>query len=197
MRKSIRRPLSILLLVGLAGCPGTSGSGTLVTPGVELTFPPSLCLLEADTVTVRGTARGGVRAVQVSGREATSTDGFKTWQVEVSLLPGTNVLNVTAQKQSGQDHVSGQRADQRCDTGQVHKKDWKQVSRQPTHVTYEAVLPYDDGDLLAKKPHPDLNQQHHDIPNQLDHRTTLTLVCPPSAADRAARPPNPPKSSVR
>jgi DNA-binding beta-propeller fold protein YncE len=75
-----------------------------VPAGVSIVFPPASSLTEAGAITVRGTARldTDVAAIRVNGVAATSTDGFRHWQVSVPLQLGANTLAVESEDAAGQ-----------------------------------------------------------------------------------------------
>jgi len=57
-------------------------------------------LTDSDAITVRGTA-SGVRSVSVNGVEATTADGFHTWEAVVPLAYGDNELVARARAMDG------------------------------------------------------------------------------------------------
>lgn len=61
--------------------------------GFRVVFPPPRSRTDSDMITVRGVAVPGMfSGVRVNGVTATSADGFATWQAQVPLSPGGNVL---------------------------------------------------------------------------------------------------------
>ena len=88
------------VLVLLVACGGGSGSGSSsdnMAPAAEITFPPALSLTDSTEVTVTGTASDDdseITVLRVNGFDATSSDGFSTWQVLVPLSSGDNILQV-------------------------------------------------------------------------------------------------------
>jgi len=89
------RLLPLLLL--LASCTA-SGNSDLTSPLVAILFPPPNGVTEAATIVVTGTASdpNGIDFVRVGSTDATSTDGFATWQATVNLAPGENQFTVVA-----------------------------------------------------------------------------------------------------
>ncbi|VAW69147.1 hypothetical protein MNBD_GAMMA10-3320 [hydrothermal vent metagenome] len=67
-------------------------------PLASISFPPQVSLTEGASVTVHGQAtdtQSQITVVRVNGVDATTTDGFATWQATVALTPGSsNTLNV-------------------------------------------------------------------------------------------------------
>ena len=85
--------LSLPTLALLASC-GGGGGGAAGKPAVQIQFPPEVSLTDADGITVRGVVvrPGGVAGVTVAGIPASTTNGWKTWTVEVPLDLGANDL---------------------------------------------------------------------------------------------------------
>lgn len=84
-----------------SGSSSNSGSGGATDsnpPTAQIQFPPPQSLTEADSITVRGTASdpegAEITVVRINGIDATTTDEFATWSVDVPLTPGTNMLTV-------------------------------------------------------------------------------------------------------
>jgi len=67
-------------------------------PTVVITFPTATSLTRGDTVTVRGTASdpSGIADIIVNGINASTSDNYANWSVEISLSPGINNLTVTS-----------------------------------------------------------------------------------------------------
>jgi sugar lactone lactonase YvrE len=86
----------LILAVVLYGCSGGSGSGDVAAPAAAITFPGETALISSGRVTVRGTAKdqSAITRVRVNGIDATSSDGFATWQATLDLPAGTNSLTV-------------------------------------------------------------------------------------------------------
>ena len=100
MHTSHRRLLgSSLLIALLTGCSSSSDSDAVDTtpPSASIDFPSTRGLTESATFTVRGQASDnrGIASVSVNGVEASSTDGFATWQVTLPLELGDNDLNLS------------------------------------------------------------------------------------------------------
>lgn len=98
-------PLAILLV---AGCSGGGGGTTPLAPDtaaplVEVLFPQPGCLVAGPRMTVRGTCSDAstIVSVRVNGVEATSSDDFVNWQVEVSVASGLNDYVVSASDSKG------------------------------------------------------------------------------------------------
>lgn len=114
-----RSAYALLAVVALAGCGGGGGGndnpvapgGNNNPPPVSTNNPPSASIsspaagevVSALTVVVSGTASDsdGVASVAVNGVAATSTDGFTSWQAEVSMAGGDNTLTVSARDELG------------------------------------------------------------------------------------------------
>jgi hypothetical protein len=76
-----------------ANCFGVSETEPeLSSAGVSILFPPSVSYTDASKLTVRGRAWApeGVARVEVAGVEATTTDGFANWSVEIPIQHGTH-----------------------------------------------------------------------------------------------------------
>ena len=83
----------------LTGCSGSSDSSDdTVAPVTTIDFPSTSASSSANALTVRGRASdtSGIAAVNVNGFEASSSDGFATWQVTVPLQPGDNLISLQA-----------------------------------------------------------------------------------------------------
>lgn len=76
-----------------------------VTPPstAAITFPPRMSAVAADSIVVTGVSQDddGIAAVRINGVEATSTDGFGTWEAAVSLSPGDNALLLSVEDTLG------------------------------------------------------------------------------------------------
>lgn len=77
--------------------------GAELPPEVAVAFPTPVSFTDSQVLTVRGTATDvtAVAEVRVAGVLATSTDGFANWTAEVSLQPGSNLLEVQAEDDRG------------------------------------------------------------------------------------------------
>jgi hypothetical protein len=84
-----------------AGQGGQSGmSGGQVAGGLSIVFPPPSATI-ADSILVRGVVSGGSSLpVKVNGKEASSSDGFQTWKVEIPLMMGANAIHVESGTQN-------------------------------------------------------------------------------------------------
>ncbi len=109
-------PQSVLFLLGLALVACSSGTSTNTTtdaggngnddtggsnvdttaPTARIVFPPAVSKTDSNSITVRGTASDDseITVVRVNGVDATSSDGFATWEATVNLTPGRNTLTV-------------------------------------------------------------------------------------------------------
>lgn len=83
----------------------TGSEGPNQPPTADVHFPPANSVTDSDTILVRGIAQDadGDRIVQVSlnGVQATSEDGFATWQASVPLSFGANSLLLEIQDSEG------------------------------------------------------------------------------------------------
>ena len=90
----------VLLLAGclaVAGCGGEEGERAqraLVPVKLDLTAPDDMAVVESETVEVRGSVEPAGATVRVLGEPADVSGG--TFRAEVSLQPGTNVIDVMA-----------------------------------------------------------------------------------------------------
>jgi hypothetical protein len=81
----------------LTACGGGGGSSTpttdTVAPAATVVFPPDNAFTDATTLTITGTATdsSSISAVQVNGVDATTSDGFATWQAV--LPPGRRLYH--------------------------------------------------------------------------------------------------------
>ncbi len=100
-----RQLVTTLLSIALIGVTGCSGGDDAPAPppppsslALDVVFPPPRSLYEGDEITVRGTTVGSptVELVEVAGVAATSTDGFRTWQVTLPLAQGDTTIDVRA-----------------------------------------------------------------------------------------------------
>lgn len=66
-----------------------------------IVFPPPVSRTDRDTLTVRGTTHMPTSAVRVNGVAATTTDDYATWQAAVPLTPGTNMLDIERDDDTG------------------------------------------------------------------------------------------------
>ena len=76
---------------------GAGGSNVDATaPTASIVFPPAVSKTDSASITVRGTAsdESEITVVRVNGVDATSSDGFATWEATVNLTPGQNTLTV-------------------------------------------------------------------------------------------------------
>lgn len=106
----LRRRVTAALLVTLIGVTGCSGDSATSPPpppptslALDVVFPPPRSLYEGDAITVRGTTVGApsVESVEVAGVSATSGDGFRNWQVTLSLEQGDTTIEVRARGSIG------------------------------------------------------------------------------------------------
>lgn len=99
----------VFAAIGLvSACGGGSdggGQSTPEAPTASIVFPPHSALTNDPEIRVVGTARDlqddEIQAVTVNGVAATSDDGFATWQVALTLEPGTNELIVQTRDAEG------------------------------------------------------------------------------------------------
>lgn len=90
-------PIPLALLASCGGGGGSGSAGRAIrTSTATVRFPPPQSQTDATGITVRGTANDpdGVVAVAVGPFPATSSDGFATWEAEIKLDEGLNVLPV-------------------------------------------------------------------------------------------------------
>lgn len=85
--------------------PESPGSGDGAAPEAAVLFPLPVSSTTSPTITVRGTASDpeghSITAVRVSGVEATSEDGFASWQAEVPVPLGRTTLRVETEDSTG------------------------------------------------------------------------------------------------
>lgn len=87
----------VIAIIGLLSTIASSSGGSGGTPpAATITFPSPGFETSELSLTVTGTASDetGVAAVSVNGQNASSDDGFATWQVVVELTEGANTLTV-------------------------------------------------------------------------------------------------------
>lgn len=92
---------SILVLTAAFASVSACGSGS---PKLVIDFPPKDSWADTSltpALTVRGRATGEMAAVKVGDVIADTDDGFATWQAEVSLQHGKNVIRVIATDKLG------------------------------------------------------------------------------------------------
>lgn len=97
MRPTHLKNLTLSTLCVLASCGGGGGGGNGGgggQPAAQIHFPPEASLTDAEGITVRGTVArpGKVAGLTVAGVPAFTSDGWKTWTVEVPLEIGQNEL---------------------------------------------------------------------------------------------------------
>ncbi|RYY77060.1 MAG: hypothetical protein EOO52_06120 [Gammaproteobacteria bacterium] len=71
-----------------------------VAPTAQILFPPPVSMTEGNTILVRGSASdefSAIAGVKVNGVAATTTDGFKNWQVTVPLTDTTKFVTSTTE----------------------------------------------------------------------------------------------------
>lgn len=97
MRPTHLKTLTLSTLCLLASCGGGSGGGGAAQPAAQIQFPPEASLTDADGMTVRGTIQrpAAVSGLSVAGVPASTTNGWKTWSVEVPLDIGQNNLKAS------------------------------------------------------------------------------------------------------
>lgn len=83
-----------------------AASGDAASPfaaGIAIHFPLAQSRTDAGAITVRGKAASPERiaAIRVAGVEATTTDGYATWQATVPLAPGHNTLDIAVEVAEG------------------------------------------------------------------------------------------------
>ncbi|MEM9487932.1 MAG: hypothetical protein AAGC55_02245 [Myxococcota bacterium] len=86
---------------------GDAGPNPLA-PQVTVLFPPQFSVTDEELIVVRGSASDpdGIAAVRVDGLPVTSDDGFATWQIELPLNVGVNVLVVSSEDALGNESAS-------------------------------------------------------------------------------------------
>ncbi|MDJ0972855.1 MAG: hypothetical protein QNJ98_00170 [Planctomycetota bacterium] len=106
--RSLRAVLIVsgLLLCLPVGCGGGGGGGDDAISEntlVRVVFPGPTGITDQTTIRIRGTAPDAsqVDGVRVDGVVATSGDGFATWEADVALAPGLNVLPVDVLQPGG------------------------------------------------------------------------------------------------
>lgn len=92
----LHRVFIVFSILILTACGGSGGSSSRPTAIASINFPPDGSLVDTQLLTVSGTAGGrdDVAAVRVNGVDATSSDSFSTWSVEIPLGRGSNTLTV-------------------------------------------------------------------------------------------------------
>jgi len=95
---NVRTGLLLLFLAAL-GCSSGGGGTQMAT----IAFPLEGAVADGDTIMVRGTTAdsAAVAAVRVNGVDATSNDGFATWQAVLPLEPGINRFQVETEDRNG------------------------------------------------------------------------------------------------
>lgn len=84
-----------------AGPDAYAGDG--VAPTVKVSFPPPSSLTDTPSITIRGSAADvdAIAAIRVNGTEATSDDGFETWEVTLPLTHGANDIAIESEDEFG------------------------------------------------------------------------------------------------
>ena len=87
---------AILSACGSDNATQSSENVDTTAPTARITFPPPTSMTEGGSIVVRGTAADAseITMLRVNGVDATSSDGFATWEATVSLAPGNNNLVV-------------------------------------------------------------------------------------------------------
>jgi PASTA domain/Glucodextranase, domain B len=84
---------ALVALVALGGC-GTSAKKPAPPVRLSVDAPADMMLLHDSSVEVHGTVSPGVASVRIEGRRVAGTNG--RFSTHVSLLPGTNLIDVEA-----------------------------------------------------------------------------------------------------
>lgn len=95
-KMKIKPVLALVLIVFISSCSDDFDSRP--RPFAQIVFPASESISESDQITVRGIAasESTISSITVNGVEASTTDGYATWQAVLPLAEGLNTLAVRA-----------------------------------------------------------------------------------------------------
>ena len=95
-KMKIKPVLALVLIVFISSC--SDDLESTPRPFAQIIFPASESISESDQITVRGIAasESAISSITVNGVEASTTDGYETWQAILPLTEGTNTLAVRA-----------------------------------------------------------------------------------------------------
>ena len=91
---------AVLTIGGVAGNFVVTTIADEAAPTAQILFPPPVSMTEGNTILVRGSAGdefSAIESVKVNGVVATTTDGFKNWQVLVPLADTTKFVTTTTE----------------------------------------------------------------------------------------------------